>query len=258
LNFHLFDRTAHELYAEIPAEYRAGVAGLRVLPDAHHHPDFPDVFTMGECVTEAFPSSFDGPETIQSFIIVYHGSFAQLAKGDPEFDWEGQLWETLVHELQHHLESLAGQDDLEEIDYAMDEDFKRARGEPFDPWYYQRGTDLGGGAFEVEGRGFLELEWDPNDPPDEIDFDWDGRTYRVPFPEGVPSGLRPTGPSGGRTGGPTALGDVHFLEVWRLPDDASVDLVLIQKRGIGSKLKRALTRDRLSTTISRADAVLVS
>lgn len=35
------------------------------------------------------------------------------------FDWEGEIWETLLHELRHHLEFLAGRDDLvaEDLEY---------------------------------------------------------------------------------------------------------------------------------------------
>ena len=235
MTFDDFERASHEAFEEIPEEYREGIAGLRVLPEVHSHPSLPDVFTMGECVTEAYPSSFDGPETVQSVIILYHGSFGRIAARDPEFEWMEQIWETLVHELQHHLESLAGEDDLEEVDYAMNEDFKRSQGERFDPWYYQYGHDLGGGAYDVEGRYFLEIEWKPDARPKSIDFEWEDRRFRVPFP--------------------AEPGDVHFVEIWRLPDDAAVDLVLLKRQGMRSKLRRALKRDRVSVTQSRADGV---
>ena len=234
MDFEAFDRYAHELYDEIPAEYRAGVAGLRVLRDTHVHPSLPDVFTMGECVTEAFPSSFDGPETVQSFILLYHGSFRELAKRDERFDWEEQIWETVVHELQHHLESLARQDDLEGVDYAMDEEFKRAHGESFDPWYFQRGIDLGEGAYEVEGRYFLELEWDPEDPPADVEFEWDEGLYRVPFPD--------------------QPGDVHFLEIHKLPDDPAVDIVLVKRRDLRTRLRGLLARRKLDVRETKVDA----
>ena len=50
-------------------------------------------------------------------------------------------------ELGHHLESLASEDQLEDVDYAVDEDFKRAEGQSFDPWYFQRGDPEGPAAF---------------------------------------------------------------------------------------------------------------
>ncbi len=234
MNYATFERVAHEVFSEVPDEYRAGIVALRVLPEVHRHPSLPDVYTMGECVTEAFPSGFDGPETVQSLVVLYHGSFRRLAAQEPEFDWEEQIWETIVHEIQHHLESLAGQDDLGEIDYAVDEDFKRGQGEAFDPFYYQRGLDLGEGAFEVEGQYFLELTWDESTRPQQIEFEWEDQPFGVPFP--------------------TDPGDVHFLQVWRLPGDAAVDLVLVRKRGMRSRIRSALKGEKLSVTESRADA----
>ncbi len=237
MNYATFERVAHEIFSEIPDEYRAGIVALRVLPEEHGHPSLPDVYTMGECVTEAYPSGFDGPETVHSLVVLYHGSFRRLAEQEPDFDWEEQIWETIVHEIQHHLESLAGQDDLEEIDYAVDEDFKRGQGEAFDPFYYQRGHDLGDGAFEVEGRYFLEMEWAEDERPEQVEFDWDDRAFAVPFPAGP--------------------GDVHFLQVWQLPEDAALDLVLIRKRRMRTRIRSALKREKLSVTETRADAVPV-
>ena len=215
-----------------------GVAGLRVLPEIRRHPELAEVFTMGECVTEAYPSGFDGPETVQSFILLYHGSFRRIAERDPRFEWEEQLWETLVHELQHHLESLARQDDLGGVDYAMDEDFKRANGDPFDPWYYQSGLELGGGAYEVEGRYFLELEWDPAHPPQDLSFEWDGLAYGVPFP--------------------SEPGEVHFVEVHGLPEDAAIDLVLVRKESLRGRLKRAFERRALDVRVTQSVAGPIS
>ncbi len=46
------------------------------------------------------------------FIVFYYGSFAALLKGEPLEAWEEEIMETVLHELQHHLESLAGCEDL--------------------------------------------------------------------------------------------------------------------------------------------------
>jgi hypothetical protein len=122
---------------------------------------------------------------------------------------------------RHHLESLAGDDALEDVDYAADELFKRQEGVAFDPWYYQRGDDLGGGVFVVEGRRYLEQVWDERDfgRAASIDFGWRGATYRLARP--------------------AELGDVHY--VWVLGDDFDDDpleLVLARKRSSWESLKR--------------------
>ena len=108
-----FDRAARRAYKEIPPEYLEGVAGLVVSREAMPDPILPEVFTLGECLTEDHPSAYEGPETTRSTVILYWGSFRAMAQADADFDWEGELWETLTHELRHHLESLAGDDALE-------------------------------------------------------------------------------------------------------------------------------------------------
>ena len=173
-----FEKLALEYWAEIPDAYKRGVDGVRVEQDAKAHADLPDVYTMGECVTEAYPSDFGGPETIRSAVVLYHGSFAALAELDPAFDWEDELWETITHELRHHLESLADEDALEDVDYAADENFKRYEGDPFDPTFYRAGEPVeeppqlrvAGAAFEVgawrvEGDWFFQATYDAARPP---------------------------------------------------------------------------------------------
>ena len=88
-------------------------------------PSLPDVYTLGECVTESYPSDFGGPETTRSVVVLYYGSFFRVSRQDDAFDWEVELWETLTHELQHHLESLAADDSLIDMDYAADENYRR-------------------------------------------------------------------------------------------------------------------------------------
>ena len=134
-----FEELAFAHWERIPEEYKQGIDGVRVLRRAKAHDELPDVYTLGECTTEAYPSEYGGPDTIRSAVVLYWGSFVALAELDPEFDWEDELWETLTHELRHHLESLASEDALEDVDYAADENFRRYEGEPFDPFFYRLG-----------------------------------------------------------------------------------------------------------------------
>ncbi|MGH7545632.1 MAG: metallopeptidase family protein, partial [Gemmatimonadota bacterium] len=138
-NLNAFERRAEAMFREIPARYREGVDGVRVRPERVPHPELPEIFTLGECRTEEWPSPYGGPGALHSSVVLYHGSFVALAAAEPEFDWEAELWETLTHELRHHLESRANEDALERLDYAEDQGYARAAGEPFDPLFYRSG-----------------------------------------------------------------------------------------------------------------------
>ncbi len=196
MNFHRFEARAREMWEEVPPEFLEGIDGLIVSADAERRPEHPDVYTLGECLTRSYPSDWQGPETLRSLLLLYHGSFAALARSRPEFDWEGELWETITHELRHHLESLAAEDTLEGVDYAMDHEHRRYAGEPFDPFYYRAGDKRDEGVYRVEGASYLELEM-PVATGDaaaaamssatmaatvNMTFEWRGATYETPVP----------------------------------------------------------------------------
>lgn len=179
MTFEEFERRAWQEWERIPSEYRTGVDGLRIERSALPHTSLSDVYTLGECVTESYPSDFGGPETTRSVVVLYYGSFFRLSRKDDEFDWEVELWETLTHELQHHLESLAQDDSLVDMDYAADENYRRYQGEPFDPLFFRHGVPAANGWRRVEDEFFLELDWLPGA---RVTFDWHDRTYRVDVP----------------------------------------------------------------------------
>jgi hypothetical protein len=225
------------VYAEIPESYKVGIERLIVSREAVPHPDLPDIFTLGECLTESWPSDWQGPETMRSSVVLYWGSFKSLAQQDPEFDWEAEIWETLTHELRHHLESLADEDQLEDVDYAVDEDFKRVEGHDFDPWYYQRGDPEGDSAYRIERHVFLEQEWtEPGfDAAEVVPFEWGGRRWAIPRPE--------------------RLGDVHFVLVEGATEPPeTLELVLVRRRSWWDSVRRALGTSRPEVVESEAVA----
>lgn len=222
MKFREFEVLARRYWREIPSEYKEGVDGLIVEAGAMPHPTLPEVYTLGECLTERYPSEWGGPDTIRSMVVLYHGSFENLARLDPDFDWEGELWETLTHELRHHLESLADEDALEAVDYAMDENFKRLEGEPFDPSFYRSGEEVARGVWKVERDVFIEVEYaGETGPGPDVEFRWHGGRYRVALPDEV--------------------GDVCF--VWiedgldEPPPGGEVYVVVVRKRGLGETLR---------------------
>jgi predicted Zn-dependent protease with MMP-like domain len=227
MSFEACERRAREIFDAIPDEMRHGVTYLVVSEEAVPHPDVPDVYTLGECATGEYDLGFDAPGVVRSGVHLYHGSFVKLAELDPEFDWEAELEETIVHEVRHHRESTAGEDALEDMDYAEDENFKRREGQPFDPLFYRAGHPVAGDAWEVDGDLFVERVLDTaefeRDP--ELTVTVEGEELVVPRPE--------------------RLGDVHYVYLDGLYEDEAADvaLVLVRRRS-GWESLRGLFRRR--------------
>lgn len=176
-----FERAARGVFEGIPSEYREGVDTLRVRRAALPHPALADVYTLGECRPIEWASPLGGPAEIRSEIVLYHGSFRRLADLDPDFDWEAELWETVSHELRHHLEFRADVSTLEARDFADDQEFRRAAGEPFDPLFYEYGEVVGSGIYRVEDNWFVEGRVSPDDP-EVVLFRWRGHDCRARAP----------------------------------------------------------------------------
>ncbi|MDE0098851.1 MAG: metallopeptidase family protein [Truepera sp.] len=120
-----FRTTAEELVAEIPDEFLRGLQGVHILEDERLEENYVDVWRMGEYLDPG-PEEFLGSgEGLGRHIALYYGSFIRVADGDPEFDWEEELWETITHELRHHVESLAGDVTLIEEDLMSAQEFPR-------------------------------------------------------------------------------------------------------------------------------------
>lgn len=71
------------------------------MPDPQ--PNAEDLFILGEYCHDM----------LGRYINLYYGSFAALYRDEPLEVWERELRTTLLHELTHHVESLAGVRDLE-------------------------------------------------------------------------------------------------------------------------------------------------
>jgi len=114
------------LWEEIPEEFKRELQGVHVLPQLKKDPGgLPGVVRMGEYTDPGPPSVFAGGVHLGRHIALYYGSFAEIARNRPNFDWEAQAWETLLHELRHHVESLAWRDDLVQEDIRHLQELKR-------------------------------------------------------------------------------------------------------------------------------------
>lgn len=244
MDFESFSRAAHAAFQAIPEEFREGVDGLTVRAEALPSPIHRGVFTLGQCITEGYPSEWTGPDTLRSVVVLYYGSFKALAGRSRRFDWEEELWETLTHELRHHLEHLAHEDDLAGVDYAMEESFRRADGEEFDPLYYQAGMELAPGLFQVEYDFFLEQVWEEEAfrAAEWLEFSWHGQRWRIPRPP--------------------ELGDLHYVRVRGVDvGPGSLQIALLRKRSWREMLRgfrkgRAdLPEPRLLESKARAEAI---
>jgi hypothetical protein len=225
MNYSEFERRALEMFESIPPEYRGGVEYVTVSRKTVPHPELPDVYTMGECATGELDLGMDLPDLTRSGVYLYHGSFRAVADIDEAFDWEGELWETLTHEIRHHRESTAGEDALEDFDYAADENFKRREGLPFDPLFYRSGEPAGDDAWDVDGDRFAEVRVTQGEFErcDALVAEFEGQRVSVPAPE--------------------RLGDVCFLyleEFDDAPGEAAV--VLVRRRGAWESLRSLFAR----------------
>ncbi len=127
MTFDAFQDAVESMVKDIPEEFLQGLQGVHVLEQARPESDYQDVYRLGEYLDPGSPDFLGGQAGLGRHIALYYGSFAALAEGDPEFDWEGELWDTLTHELRHHVESLAGEDSLVQDDLERQKEFERRR-----------------------------------------------------------------------------------------------------------------------------------
>lgn len=77
--------------------------GVQLLPEARPEPAVEGLYTLGEYIEDCLGNS----------IALYYGSFVKLFGDAPIPVLHAEIRKTLRHEFRHHLESLAG---LEELD----------------------------------------------------------------------------------------------------------------------------------------------
>lgn len=99
----LFRKTAEQILSELPPDlFRQLNGGVVVLPGARNDGEY---MVMGEYIEDP---------GLGSIIVLYYGSFAGELEEASEDQWVEEIEETILHELRHHVESLAGVDYLGE------------------------------------------------------------------------------------------------------------------------------------------------
>ncbi len=128
MTYERFRATVESMLDEVPGVFLQDLQGVHALRDVKVEEGYRDVYRMGEYLDPGPDDFLGGAEGLGRHVALYWGSFRRIAQGDREFDWEEEIWETLTHELQHHVESLAGDGRLIEEDLLEAQRFERADG----------------------------------------------------------------------------------------------------------------------------------
>jgi Zincin-like metallopeptidase len=172
-----FRSLIEHMTAEVPPEYLEGVVSVEVSPRTVPHPVYPSVYTLGECIPVDVAA-----DPAPSRVVLYHGSFRALAGERRDFDWRAEAWETLTHELRHHLEQRANVSDLDAFDWAAEQNVRRQEGASFDPVFYLSGERVAEGVYCVDDDVF----WDVlvRRVPPTVGLAWGERHFVADVPAG--------------------------------------------------------------------------
>lgn len=99
----MMDQIIEEIPQELFHELNGGVL-LKEEEKLHPQHINGDLFIMGEYARQG---------VMGRYIFLYYGSFMRMYSRLPEEILYGRIRKTLLHELRHHLESLAGEKGLE-------------------------------------------------------------------------------------------------------------------------------------------------
>lgn len=116
-----FTAMADRLMGQVPPPILEGLnGGVSVRRRAMRRPnDPPGIYILGEYVTD----------DLGCYVMLYYGSFLALFTDEPDEAWEKEIWDTIRHELRHHVEGRAGVIDLDLEDEADLERFQEEASE---------------------------------------------------------------------------------------------------------------------------------
>jgi hypothetical protein len=220
-----FEAMVRRMARELPEGFLAGIIAIEVTGKTVPHPVRAGIYTLGECL----PHDFGGPDegaALRSTVYLHYGSFAALGRLDSGFAWREEAWETLTHEVRHHLEWRARVPELEKLDDAAEANYARHDGEPFPPLFHLDGERVAPGVTKVEDDVFQDAMLDAKAWQQaggtSWPVTWHGRAYRVRLPAPLP--------------------DILFLTVTGVEPAPAGDLVLVVRRRPGARdlLRRAV------------------
>jgi len=98
-----FTEAAHRIIEQIPEKFCRDLnGGFNIVEDCRKDGEY---LIMGEYIQD---------EMLGAVIMIYYGSFVELLGESDNEAWEMELKETILHELRHHVELMAGVDYLSE------------------------------------------------------------------------------------------------------------------------------------------------
>jgi len=212
-----FETMVREMVRELPREYQEGIVAIEVTGKTVPHPVRSGIFTLGECVPHSFGAPGEADAELHSTVQLHYGSFTALAATEPGFDWRHETWETLLHEVRHHLEWRAQAAALEAFDEAVEANYARQEREPFEPLFHLSGEPIAPAITKVEDDVFIDRPlrrkaW-RRAAGATVPVEWHGKTYRVTLPAPLP--------------------DVLFLTLLGVEPPPAGDLVLVLRRTAG-------------------------
>ena len=119
----MLDQIAYEIPRDFFKELNGGIV---LSPNSRMHPESSgksDLYILGE-----YHNDRRGVGGLGRYIIIYYGSFSQLYANHPYDIQRKRLRDVLIHEFTHHLESLAGERDLEIKDKEFMEKYRLKTG----------------------------------------------------------------------------------------------------------------------------------
>lgn len=103
MNLDQFRNCAHRIIESLPSGlFKQLNGGILVLDEKNEEAD---CLVMGEYIEDP---------VMGKTILLYYGSFVEDLEDKSEEEWIEEIEDTIIHELRHHVESLAGVDYLSE------------------------------------------------------------------------------------------------------------------------------------------------
>lgn len=124
VDFEQFCQWAEAIVERLPQAWLRDLnGGIQITEDAPQPEDDDETYLLGEYIIDPY---------LGRMIRIHFGSFLHVFEDESTETWHAELEETILHEVQHHLEDLAGRDDLarqealeralERLERADDED----------------------------------------------------------------------------------------------------------------------------------------
>lgn len=122
ITYERFEEITYELAGLLPEVFFRNLdGGVMAREQVKLHPQAvaDDLFILGE---------YHVTPHLGRFVVLYYGSFCAVFGAEDEEMIRREMWHVLRHEFLHHLESMAGERDLEISDAVQIAGYRRSKG----------------------------------------------------------------------------------------------------------------------------------